>query len=450
MKTETINEELNKFKLLMNYDTRKTLSENTFKLINELAVSAEIEALLKGSEAEVAASIAKGFEKGLLKDMETEAGVALKSTEEIVGALKAGTLTANATSKLTTALFKQGSTEAIRAAAADAITTTEGFVKKYNNMTKQEMLSELKRAKYNKAEAERLINSFEKNGGELRAEVPGQSTVKSTEKVTTTGEKSPETVTKTSDGIVIKGDNNIVYYSNNGSELKIVNSETNETLNIVKGEKIKRKYVCTVRLNCKTGTGVELTATELPAVETMSTMETMSQKLKDIAKKAVTSKWNWKRIRNWALAIGIGGSLLWWYFATHNNPVPDDIPTTPPDDNDNNNDGGNDDGIYTTPGDPYQYKVVDCVWFTKSLEQRGKIISDWTSLANNQKAIGILDGRFPEARQNCNGNTSSTTTPTTNDTLTPSGTTLNQQYGTEPMANAQPEVQTTNDDINNY
>jgi len=155
----------------------------------------------------------------------------------------------------------------------------------------------------------------------------------------------------------------------------------------------------------------------------------------------------------WGLGLLAAGLIVWWILATMGDIVPKDITPVPPKPEDIDDDGDGDGNVYTTPGDPYQYKVVDCVWFTKSLEQRGKIISDWTSLANNQKAIDILDGRFPDARKNCGGNSSTNTntnTNTDNNTLTPSGTTLNQQYGTEPMANAQAEVQTTNDDINNY
>jgi hypothetical protein len=155
----------------------------------------------------------------------------------------------------------------------------------------------------------------------------------------------------------------------------------------------------------------------------------------------------------WGIGLLAAGLIVWWILATMGDIVPKDITPVPPKPEDIDDDGDGDGNVYTTPGDPYQYKVVDCVWFTKSLEQRGKIISDWTSLANNQKAIDILDGRFPDARKNCGGNSSTNTntnTNTNNNTLTPSGTTLNQQYGTEPMANAQAEVQTTNDDINNY
>lgn len=55
-------------------------------------------------------------------------------------------------------------------------------------------------------------------------------------------------------------------------------------------------------------------------------------------------------------------------------------------------------GAYTTKGDPYQYKVVNGQWFAKSLENRGKIFTNWVSLANNVKATSILDKRHPNAR----------------------------------------------------
>lgn len=54
----------------------------------------------------------------------------------------------------------------------------------------------------------------------------------------------------------------------------------------------------------------------------------------------------------------------------------------------------NSDKIYTTPGDPYQYKVSNGVWMTK-----GPKISDWKSLADNKKATDKLDSRYPEARK---------------------------------------------------
>ncbi len=70
-------------------------------------------------------------------------------------------------------------------------------------------------------------------------------------------------------------------------------------------------------------------------------------------------------------------------------------------------------GIYTTKGDPYQYKIVNCVWYTKSLKNRGKIIKDWKSLEGNEDANKILDGRFPNARKKCKKTNATTTTTTT-------------------------------------
>jgi hypothetical protein len=57
--------------------------------------------------------------------------------------------------------------------------------------------------------------------------------------------------------------------------------------------------------------------------------------------------------------------------------------------------------IYTTPGDPYQYRLSnDCEWETK-----GKSITDWKSLKNLPNAIRDLDKRFPNAKKECGQST---------------------------------------------
>jgi hypothetical protein len=235
-----------------------------------------------------------------------------------------------------------------------------------------------------------------------------------------------------------------------GINISIVNTVENNSKQVVKGTTKKTAGGGTKRLTA--------TAEDLAVANNKGLKKVVQIGGVDYVMELAKKGWSFKRIIKssavkWGLGLLAAGLIVWWILATMGDTVPEDTPPIPPKPEDTDNDGGdggNDGGIYTTPGDPYQYKVVDCVWFTKSLEQRGKIISDWTSLANNQKAIGILDGRFPDARKNCGGNTPTPTPTTNNDTLTPSGTTLNQQYGTEPMANAQAEVQTTNDDINNY
>ncbi len=54
-------------------------------------------------------------------------------------------------------------------------------------------------------------------------------------------------------------------------------------------------------------------------------------------------------------------------------------------------------GAVTLPGDPYQYKYENGVWFTKGLLPAGIAkIPNWKSLADNKKATEILNGRHPE------------------------------------------------------
>lgn len=66
--------------------------------------------------------------------------------------------------------------------------------------------------------------------------------------------------------------------------------------------------------------------------------------------------------------------------------------------------------------DPYSYKVVDGVWFTK-----GPKIPEWKSLEGNPVAISKLDAAFPEARKGSTKSTSTGSSPSTSTkTATPS------------------------------
>jgi hypothetical protein len=107
-------------------------------------------------------------------------------------------------------------------------------------------------------------------------------------------------------------------------------------------------------------------------------------KIKFINLLDVSKAWTFKKIKE---------LNEWWKNYKKNR----DNDTTDTDDNTESN------GIYTTKGDPYQYKIVDCVWYTKSLirKRRVKYIPDWISLEDNGKANRILDGRFPNARKEC-------------------------------------------------
>ena len=411
MKIETIKEELSRYKLLMNYDSKETLSENTIKLIKEGEINAAFETLFKqGShDVELAKSITRAAEDGAinLKSLKTEAGKTFKTADEVVNSLKLGTLSAESTLEVSKSLLQKGSTEAVRVAAADAITSSKGFRATYAETTKAEMISRLKtKAGYTEEEARRIADSYTRTGGKFR------STPRTKKTTNVNQEKSIENTSSSTSSVGNIEQKVEIHIDSAGRELKT-------------------------------------TAPGPIPEDVANAIENNKPVFTDIAEKVKKFRWNWKRTLKWAIGLGLTGLALWWFFHKSGETVPEDTPPTPPTPNPSPEDGK----IYTTPGDPYQYKVVDCVWFTKSLEQRGKIITDWTSLANNQKAIGILDGRFPDARKNCNG-----TTPTTDTTNTTTGSTVtqtpqdvvNQQYGVTPQPNAQAEVQTTNDDINNY
>lgn len=62
-------------------------------------------------------------------------------------------------------------------------------------------------------------------------------------------------------------------------------------------------------------------------------------------------------------------------------------------------------GSYTTPGDPYQYRVKNGQWETKSWKRARIMIDDWKSLKDNDAATKELDRRHPGARAGGGGTT---------------------------------------------
>jgi len=86
--------------------------------------------------------------------------------------------------------------------------------------------------------------------------------------------------------------------------------------------------------------------------------------------------------------------------------------------------------IYKTPGDPYQYKVINNVWMTK-----GKDIKDWKSLSGNQAATDILDSRHPQARKKVAQQTTYSNTPTNTPTNTATNLTPGNKQDFIPSTN---------------
>jgi hypothetical protein len=61
-------------------------------------------------------------------------------------------------------------------------------------------------------------------------------------------------------------------------------------------------------------------------------------------------------------------------------------------------------GVRTIKNDPYEYKLIKCVWHFR---KGPKNVKDWKSLANNQEAKNILNSKFPNDIKDCPKSTSS-------------------------------------------
>ena len=146
--------------------------------------------------------------------------------------------------------------------------------------------------------------------------------------------------------------------------------------------------------------------------------------LADASQKVLTqgaSKWPFTSWLKWGAGFLIGGAGVYAIVRTMKaegtlteNPegTPKEAPIEDGNTGGGNTGGGNtgggntgggeyqpkEDGAYTTPGDPYQYRVVNGQWETKSWKNRGKIIKNWDSLEDNPDATGILDTRHPGVR----------------------------------------------------
>lgn len=181
MRTELINEEIQRAKLLMGYNSKKTLTENEAVIkhlvLNEGLGNTVVDDLLKtmvktegnvGLRSSVEAAvkdwggIALKNEKGLYYTS--------KNADEIILAMEKGTISSIVEAgKLVKSMFKNSGSIEIKAAAGDAIVAMESFSKKYGGLTREQMIERLmaRPASYTKAEAETLAKKFEnfKSGG---------------------------------------------------------------------------------------------------------------------------------------------------------------------------------------------------------------------------------------------------------------------------------------------
>ena len=300
---KNIDQTINRFKLLMEYDTSKTLDENStllFEAPNPFV--SLVKSISKSSIDDVIKSATGG--------LKTTVGKVIANSDDLIKALERNAVSAASIGKVRTGLIKSSNlTLANKTALIDDFVKNPNVFNKYKNMKSTDISSRFKSAGYPDDVAKEIAKKIRVQAGQMKTITP---------KIKTS-----------------------------------LNDATQKVLN--QGAK----------------------------------------------------SWNWGSWLKWGLGIGLGAAGVYAVIQlmkedgtlTDN---PEGTPETSPEDTGGNGGTGNDfpleKGAYTTEGDPYQYKVVNGQWYTKSWKNRGKIIKDWVSLENNQTATAELDRRHPGAR----------------------------------------------------
>lgn len=177
MNKQLINEEIDRVKLLMGYNPKSTLTENTTKLISEQFWKVALEdvgkVVARDTEG-VLRSMENAFKDGTIdmKNMVTQDGIKLSKTADVLEAVRLGTLGPAGTGEFAKAIFLKGSTTEIRTAGAEAITSMGKFGEKYAGKSREEIVERILRdTKYSRADAELLADTYLKKGGKGRVKI---------------------------------------------------------------------------------------------------------------------------------------------------------------------------------------------------------------------------------------------------------------------------------------
>jgi hypothetical protein len=347
--------ETSRIKLLMGYDVKKTLTENLEPLLEQPKVWQTL--LSKGGSA-----LDDILKKGTLK---TTAGTAVKSADDLKNILKTGSKTAlddaSGTLLSNTFLKNPSITLSDKSSLIKSITNSDDVINLYRGKSQSDIAKAFKKGGYPDDVADEIANKIaNRSAGSTQG--------------LTAAEKA--------------------------QYQKLAQAEKARLGTKNLGQFTREKLIQKVTVG-----GKKVTSTKI------------NQILADANKQVLTqgaAKWSFPRWLKWGVGLLIGAGGVYAIIQTMKEEGaltenPEGTPKEAPieDGNtgggDGNTGGGGEyqpkeDGAYTTPGDPYQYKVVNGQWFTKSWKNKGKIIKDWVSLENNPTATGILDTRHPGVR----------------------------------------------------
>ena len=176
---ENLNEQINRIKLLYNYNLNETYDENKVRqsLKQSLTESAFEVALAAKELANVERTVLTRGMEAVVQDIGKVTitdgrGVAnsTESAEEIILAMKEGRIAFGELGRVSKSLLKSPATTAeIKSLAADIITGSKSFDQKFNMLTREQAVNELMNGpgKYTKGEAETLMDSFKSRKGRV-------------------------------------------------------------------------------------------------------------------------------------------------------------------------------------------------------------------------------------------------------------------------------------------
>jgi len=438
-------EELNKFRLLSNYDNNKTLNENYASIISEDGIAKNV---LKAAEELKAAKSAISADKTLLKGVTSTEGKILKSADDILNALKADKIVGKELARVNRTLFNSAeSSLKLKNAIAKDLALSDDFAKLYGGLSEKDAIQKLISKKgYTVEQANMITSQYKKNGKSFSTLSKDGSTIDKSIKNKNTVKTGDVNVTvqQSQGGLAV------------GSKFKI------EGKTFIIDEK-------GVIIDMKTGKPVRKTAIKAngetvildgsksaPTVKELEGLETMKASLLEASLKAMTPGFNWKRLVAWAAGLGITGGLLWWYFSTNDDKkVPDDIPTTPPNPNPDPNPDPNTDRYRVCTGTYTKGCKTDPTGAIGQVQKcLGGLVVDGKFWDKTQAALvakGFVNGfKDSDITKICGGNTPTPEPPKPEPPKPSPEEQTAQDFGVTPQPNPQAEVQTTNDDINNY
>lgn len=164
MEKNILSEEIKRMRLFTNYDSRKTLTENE-EVLNE-QIGTFLKDLVKTDAAVERAAIRDldagfGAIKGGITDTK---GIVLRDADEVMRAVKAGTLAPAELGKVNKVLFKNTTNSVVKQAIAKDLASSTTFATKYATKSEAEALAMLEAKGYTKSEAKMIVDEYKNSG----------------------------------------------------------------------------------------------------------------------------------------------------------------------------------------------------------------------------------------------------------------------------------------------